>query len=71
MKNKDYSGLKTYSIKGVIKMVEIKKDDLTIMFEAFLAFTQNGAIIDELDILSDKDWDNIDNAHKLFKKYLK
>ena len=47
----------------------MNKKEFAVVFEAILAVTQNGQILDELDIFTDADWDNIDKAYEIFKKY--
>ena len=42
--------------------MELTTAEMEVIYAALLAISQNGAIIDELDILTDDDWDNIDNA---------
>ena len=45
------------------------KKELAVVFEAILAVTQNGSFIDELGIFTDSDWNNIDQAYLILKKY--
>jgi len=42
--------------------MEITTDEMKVIYAALLAISQNGAVIDELGILNDEDWNNIDNA---------
>ena len=48
----------------------MNKEELAVVFEAILAVTQNGSFIDELEVFTDSDWDNIDQAYKILKKYI-